>query len=76
MLLLLITAFVNLGLDIATVYTVNHLETVNSTLNMILHLLFIISIPTMMMFLFLYIMELCGLKMKKVVLYLRYKWAK
>ena len=70
--LLLITAFVNLGLDIATVYTVNHLETVNSTLNMILHLLFIISIPTMMMFLFQYIMELCGLKMNKVVLYLPY----
>ena len=71
-LLLLTTAFVNLGLDIATVYTVNHLETVNSTLNMILHLLFIISIPTMMMFLFQYIMELCGLKMNKVVLYLPY----
>ena len=71
-LLLLIIAFINLGLDIATVYTVNHLETVNSTLNMILHLLFIISIPTMMMFLFQYIMELCGLKMNKVVLYLPY----
>lgn len=70
--LLLLTAFVNLGLDIATVYTVNHLEIVNSTLNMILHLLFIISIPTMMMFLFQYIMELCGLKMNKVVVYLPY----
>ena len=71
-LLLLITAFINLGLDIATVYTVNHLETVNSTLNMILHLLFIISIPTMMVFLFEYITLLCGLKMKKVILYSPY----
>ena len=71
-LLLLITAYVNLGLDIATVYTVNHLEAVNSTLNMILHLLFIISIPTMMMFLFQYIMELCELRMNKIALYLPY----
>lgn len=54
---LLVTGFVNLMLDGITAYTVNHLNTVNKVLNMILHGLFLISIDTLIFELFLYMLS-------------------
>lgn len=63
---LLITGFVNLMLDGITAYTVNHLDTVNKVLNMILHGLFLISIDTLIFALFLYMLSVTeGLSVDK-----------
>ncbi len=44
--------------DGATAYTVNHLDTVNSTLNRILHLLFLLSLDFFIFLLFLYMVSI------------------
>ncbi|MGN0404398.1 MAG: HD-GYP domain-containing protein [Bariatricus sp.] len=54
--LLMMVGFVSLILDGATAYTVNHLDTVDPTLNLILHGLFLISIDTLIFTLFLYML--------------------
>lgn len=54
---LLITGVISLVLDTATAYTVNHLETVNPVLNMILHCLFLLGIDTVIFTLALYILS-------------------
>lgn len=54
---LIITGFVNLILDGITAYTVNHPDTVNKVLNMVLHGLFLISIDTLIFAMFLYMLS-------------------
>lgn len=54
---LLVIGFVNLLLDGVTAYTVNHPDTVNKVLNMLLHGLFLISIDTLIFALFLYMLS-------------------
>lgn len=61
---LLIIGTVYLFLDIATVYTVNHLEAVNATLNRTLHLLFLLGILTFLFLIFHYLSSLCGVEFK------------
>ena len=51
-----ICAIVWIIFDGATSYTVNHLETVNYTLNLIFHMCFYVSIETMVFLMFLYIL--------------------
>lgn len=46
-------------LDMATVYTVNHLNTVNPVLNRVLHLFFLLSIDIIMFLVFKYLLALC-----------------
>lgn len=53
-----ICAIVWLIFDGATSYTVNHLETVNYTLNLIFHMCFYVSIETMVFLMFLYILSI------------------
>lgn len=53
---LLICGCVNLGFDIATVYTVSHINEVSPLLNDILHRCFIISVNTLAVVLYLYVM--------------------
>ena len=51
-----ICAIVMIFFDGATAYTVNHLEYVNKTLNLVFHLCFYVSIETMIFLMFLYIL--------------------
>ncbi|MBQ4553481.1 MAG: HD domain-containing protein [Spirochaetaceae bacterium] len=53
-----ICAIVWIIFDGATSYTVNHLETVNYTLNLIFHMCFYVSIETMVFLMFLYILSI------------------
>ena len=55
---ILINAIVWIVFDGITAYTVNNLEIVNHTLNLILHLCFMISIDTMVFLMFLYILSI------------------
>lgn len=55
---ILINAIVWIIFDGITSYTVNNLETVNHSLNLILHLCFMISIDTMVFLMFLYILSI------------------
>ena len=57
---LLMLAIVSLVLDMATVYTVNHLETVPSWVNAVLHALFLSSIDAVIFFFCLYILKIAG----------------
>lgn len=54
---LLIAGLINIMLDGITAYTVNHLDTINEGLNMILHGLFLLSVDTLIFALFLYILS-------------------
>ncbi len=56
--LLLLCANVNLWLDMATVYTVNHLDIVPQGLNRALHLLFYVSLCSVIYIVFLYTLSL------------------
>lgn len=56
--LLLLCANVNLWLDMTTVYTVNHLDIVPMGLNRTLHLLFYVSLCSVVYIVFLYILSL------------------
>ena len=58
---MLITGIVYLFLDMITVYTVNHLTTVNPILNRFLHRLFLLSIFTFLFLVFVYLCALCEL---------------
>ncbi len=58
---MLITGIVYLFLDMITVYTVNHLTTVNPILNRFLHWLFLLSIFTFLFLVFVYLCALCEL---------------
>lgn len=53
---LLCIGFVGLLLDGVTAYTVNHLDTVNRTLNMVLHAFFLLSLDALIFTVFLYIL--------------------
>lgn len=53
---MLVTSLVNLVLDLSTVYTVNHLETVSPLVNKLLHLGFLISIDAVIFIFFYYIL--------------------
>lgn len=59
--------------DGATAYTVNHLDSVNSTVNMVLHLLFLLGLDSFIFCLFLYMVSITtGLpksRPRKVLLY-------
>ena len=57
---LLILSIVNLLLDASTAYFVNHQEQINSNLNLILHILFLISIDAFIFVLFLYMVAATG----------------
>lgn len=54
-----------LFLDMGTVYTVNHIDTVNSSFNLTLHHVFLLSIDTSMFLIFLYLCALCELKPRR-----------
>ena len=56
--ILLLTGFVNLILDGTTAYMVNHLDTVNPSLNLILHGLFLASIDAVVFIWFMYILSM------------------
>ena len=56
--ILLISGFVNLILDGITAYMVNHLDTVNPSLNLILHGMFLASIDAVVFIWFLYILSM------------------
>lgn len=70
---LLALSFPAILFDGLTAYTVNHLETVDKTVNMILHLFFLLSLDFFIFWLFLYMISITtGLpkqKSKKVLLY-------
>lgn len=55
---ILINAIVYIFFDGLTAYTVNHLDTVSHTANLICHLCFMISIDTMVFLMFLYILSI------------------
>lgn len=71
---LLLLGIASVLLDGTTAYTVNHLDTVNDTLNAILHALFLISIDSVIFMLFLYMLIIVGAypkgKTGKVLIYL------
>lgn len=54
---LLLEGFLCIWLDGLTAYTVNHLDTVNDTVNRILHLFFLISLDTFIFLVFLYMLS-------------------
>lgn len=54
---LLLEGFICIWLDGLTAYTVNHLDTVNDTVNRILHLFFLISLDTFIFLVFLYMLS-------------------
>lgn len=57
---LLLVGMFSVILDGVTAYTVNHLDTVNPVLNMILHAMFLISLDTVIFVLFLYMLRITG----------------
>lgn len=73
--ILWLSAF-NILMDGVTVWTVNHLETVNHTLNGVLHMFFLLSIDSFFFLVFLYLLSMSvGFPQKKtwrVALYIPY----
>lgn len=59
-----IVGIVYLLFDIATVYSVNHLDTVNPFLNRTLHLMYLLGILTFLYLIFHYLSALCGIEFK------------
>lgn len=57
---LLILSIVCIILDGITAYTVNHLENINGTVNIILHILFLLSLDSVIFLLFLYMLSNTG----------------
>lgn len=57
---LLLLSIVCLILDGTTAYTVNHLDVVNNTANMILHMLFFLALDSVIFLLFLYMLSNTG----------------
>ena len=57
---LLMLAIVSVLLDGITAYTVNHLDTINITVNMVVHALFLLSLDTVIFVLFLYMLDSTG----------------
>lgn len=72
--LLFIVGFFCLLLDVITVYTVNHLESVDQTLNLVLHGMFLSAIDALVFILFLYILSVTNRfpkeKKQRVFIYL------
>ena len=64
---LLLLAIGSVMLDGITAYTVNHLNAVPSIVNLILHMLFLLSLDAVVFTLFLYIMHITGAMPKKNV---------
>lgn len=62
---LLVMGILCIGLDIATVYMVNHVDEVNETLNMICHMFFLLSIDSFIFILFIYMMSITELLPRK-----------
>lgn len=62
---LLTMAIVSVIFDGLTAYTVNNLDTVHPVVNKILHLFYLLSIESVIFFLFLYILILTGMYSKK-----------
>ena len=58
---LMVLGIVSIALDGITAITVNHLDVVNITLNRILHLLFLLSIDTVIYMMFGYMVKMTGL---------------
>ena len=71
---LLFSSLLNLCFDIATVYTVNHLDEVPAVVNRILHNCFIVSISIVIYLMFLYITYLVC--QEKVIFAGKYRWVK
>ncbi len=57
---LLILCSASIIFDGITAYTVNHLDTIDKTLNMLLHLCFLISIDSVIFMLFVYMLSITG----------------
>ena len=57
---LMVLGIVSIALDGITAITVNHLDSVNITLNRILHLLFLLSIDTVIYMMFGYMVKMTG----------------
>lgn len=55
---LLIMGLFSVVFDGLTAYTVNHLDTVNNTCNMVLHMLFLLSLDSIIFLLFLYMLSI------------------
>lgn len=63
---LLWLSVVTLSFDGITAYTVNHLDSINGTLNRILHMCFLVSIDTFIFLLFIYVLSItAGIPKKK-----------
>lgn len=58
--MMLAAVMVYLLLDVSTVYGVNHLDRINPVLNLVLHLLYLISVDTVLLLIFHYLFALCG----------------
>ena len=73
---LMVLGIVSIALDGITAVTVNHLDVVNITLNRILHLLFLLSIDTVIYMMFGYMVKMTGLlpqnKVKRFILNVPY----
>lgn len=73
---LMVLGIVSIALDGITAITVNHLDVVNITLNRILHLLFLLSIDTVIYMMFGYMVKMTGLlpqnRIKRFVLNVPY----
>lgn len=63
---LLIAGIFELLFDAITAYTVNHLDTVSESANLLYHSLFFISVDTFLFALLLYVLHLVGLKARSV----------
>lgn len=70
---LLLISIVCIFFDGLTAYTVNNLEFVNSTVNMVLHLFFLLSLDTCIFLMFMYMISvtvgLPKLKIKRILFY-------
>ena len=64
---LLLSGIFELLFDAITAYTVNHLDTVSESANLVFHTLFLISVDTFLFALLLYVLHLVGIKAKSVV---------
>lgn len=65
--MVLLSAFVNLIFDIASNYTVNHLETVSPLVNRIVHICFFVSMATLFLMVYVYLAALVEKELGRVL---------
>jgi len=65
--LIILVALISLVFDGITAYTVNNLDTVNDVANKIYHLIFLISLDSIIFLMFVYMLKTTGLLPKKII---------